>query len=112
MSVEQEAVTQQEIRTAQESLRKVRSRGVRWLLEHVGDDGKPAAADVRNGYYRMPWTFAVVGEREVAARVLSWIERNTLTPEGDLRAGVPREAFVHRWATYPHSLLAQGAWAL
>ncbi|MEV0071728.1 MULTISPECIES: hypothetical protein [unclassified Amycolatopsis] len=109
---DQNAVSEQEIRAAQESLRKVRARGVRWLLDHVADDGKPAAADIRNGYYRMPWVFAVVGEREVAARVLSWIERNTLTAQGDLREGVPREAFVHRWATYPHSLLAHGAWAL
>ncbi|MET7993686.1 hypothetical protein ABZU76_22585 [Amycolatopsis sp. NPDC005232] len=107
-----EVVPEAELETAREGLREVRARGVRWLLDHVGDDGKPAAADLRNGYYRMPWTFALVGEHEVAAQVMSWIERNALTATGDLREGVPREAFTSRWATYPHSLLAQGAWAL
>lgn len=95
-----------------EELRGVRERGRRWLLSHVAADGEPAAARIRNGYYRMPWTLAVLGEREAAARVMGWIERNALTEGGDLREGVPREAFTDRWATYPHSLLAQGAWAL
>jgi hypothetical protein len=95
-----------------EALRGVRERGRGWLLSKVGDDGEPAAARIRNGYYRMPWTLAALGEREAAARVMSWIERNALTADGDLREGVPREAFTDRWATYPHALLAQGAWAL
>jgi hypothetical protein len=95
-----------------DGLRQVRDRGVGWLLAHVDEAGKPAAADIRNGYYRMPWVLAVAGEREKAARVMSWIERNALTAGGDLGEGVPREAFTSRWATYPHSLLAQGAWAL
>ena len=95
-----------------EELRGVRERGRGWLLSKIGEDGEPAAARIRNGYYRMPWVLAVLGEREAAARVMSWIERNALTADGDLREGVPREAFTDRWATYPHSLLAQGAWSL
>lgn len=94
------------------ALREVRERGRGWLLSKVGEDGEPAAARIRNGYYRMPWTLAVLGEREAAARVMSWIERNALTADGDLREGVPREAFTDRWATYPHALIAQGAWTL
>lgn len=95
-----------------DGLRQVRDRGVGWLLAHIDESGKPAAADIRNGYYRLPWVLAVVGERETAAKVLSWVEQNALTAAGDLGQGVPREAFTNRWATYPHSLLAQGAWAL
>jgi hypothetical protein len=95
-----------------ERLRGVRERGREWLLSKVAADGEPAAARVRNGYYRMPWVLAVLGERETAARVMSWIEREALTASGDLRAGIPREAFTERWATYPHSLLAEGAWSL
>ncbi|MBS1861431.1 MAG: hypothetical protein JSS68_06925 [Actinobacteria bacterium] len=95
-----------------EELRQVRERGRGWLLSKIGEDGEPAAAQVRNGYYRMPYVLAVLGEREAAATVMSWIERNALTADGDLREGVPRDAFVDRWATYPHALLAVGAWML
>jgi hypothetical protein len=97
---------------ARDVLARVRDRGVAWLLDHVDEDGRPAGADHRNGYHRVPWTLAVVGERAAAGSVLSWVERTALTPEGDLRPGVPREAWTERCATYPLSLLAQGAWAL
>jgi hypothetical protein len=95
-----------------EALRATRERGRGWLLSKIGPDGEPAAARIRNGYYRMPWVLAVLGEREQAATVMSWIERNALTAAGDLREGIPREAFTDRWSTYPHSLLAEGAWML
>lgn len=95
-----------------EQLRTVQRRGVAWLLAHIRDDGMPAGAEERNGYYRLPWTLAAVGHREVGAAVLSWMERNALTADGDLREGVPRDKFVERSATYPMSIIAQGAWAL
>jgi hypothetical protein len=95
-----------------EQLRTVQSRGVAWLLAHVADDGMPAGAHERNGYYRLPWTLAAAGHRDVGAAVLSWMERNALTDEGDLREGVPRDKFVERSATYPISIIAQGAWVL
>jgi hypothetical protein len=112
MAVSAGSVDQKEIIAARDGLHQVQERGIHWLLDHVSVDGKPAAADLRNGYYRMPWTFALVGERETAAKVMSWIESNALTGDGDLRPGVPREAFTVKWATYPLSLLAQGAWVL
>jgi hypothetical protein len=99
-------------RAAVEKLQHVSSAGVRWLLDHIADTGEPAAAQIRNGYYRLPWTLAAVGERATAARVLSWIEDNALTESGDLRLGPARADFTHRAAAYPLSILAQGAWAL
>jgi hypothetical protein len=100
------------IATAAAQLREVRRKGIAWLLDHIGDDGEPAAWQSRNGYYRLPWTLAVAGEREAAARVLSWIERNALSPEGDLLPGLPRHPFVAAAATYPLTIIAHGAWVL
>jgi hypothetical protein len=97
---------------ARADLTGVRQRGITWLLDHVGPDGAPAGHEIRNGYYRLPWTLAVVGEREAAARVLGWMERNALTPDGDLVAGPPRDAFIQTAATYPLTIMAHGAWLL
>jgi hypothetical protein len=93
-------------------LRAVREKARRWLLDHVEKDGKPVAADEKNAYYRLPWTFINLGERETAARVMSWMEREALTETGDLREGAPRADFTSRGATYPLSLMAHGAWLL
>lgn len=95
---------------ARQQLRDMQELGVRWLLARIGDDGKPAHSDEHHGYYRFPWTLAYVGEREASAAVLSWIETNALTESGDLREGVPRAAWVHGAATYPLTIIAQGAW--
>jgi hypothetical protein len=100
------------IATAAAQLREVRGKGIAWLLDHIGDDGEPAAWQSRNGYYRLPWTLAVAGEREAAARVLSWIERNALSRDGDLLPGLPRHPFVSAAATYPLTIIAHGAWVL
>jgi hypothetical protein len=97
---------------AEAKLRHVRDRGVEWLLNHIADDGEPACANERNGYYRVPWTLALAGEREYAARVLSWVERNALSPDGDLLPGAAQTPFVTTYAPYPLSILAQGAWHL
>lgn len=97
---------------ARASLRAVRDRGVRWLLDHIASDGTPVCADERNGYYRVPWTLAFVGQREAASEVMSWIEREALTRDGDLVPGAAREPWIEACATYPLSIIAQGAWAL
>jgi hypothetical protein len=97
---------------ARDRLRDMRDRAVAWLLERVADDGRPAFADEHHGYYRFPWTLAYVGEREAASAVMAWIEHNTLTDDGDLREGVARAAWVSGAATYPLTLIAQGAWLL
>ena len=98
--------------TARERLRAMRDRATAWLLERIGPGGRPTLADEHHGYYRFPWALAHVGEREAAAAVLGWIERNTLTDDGDLRQGVPRAAWTTAAATYPLSIIACGAWTL
>jgi hypothetical protein len=93
-------------------LRAARAGGVRWLLAHIGGDGEPAGAAEVNAWYRLPWALAVAGAREEAAAVLSWAEREALTPAGDLRPGAAQAPFTTGVATYPLSILAIGAWHL
>lgn len=95
---------------ARAALRLMRDRAVVWLLARLGSDGRPALADEHNGYYRLPWTLAYVGEREAASAVMSWIERHCLTNNGDLRPGPARQAWIEGAATYPLTIIAQGAW--
>lgn len=83
--------------------------GCRWLVHRLGDDGHPGCGHVH--YYRLPWTLALTGYREPASRVLSWIERNALTPDGDLREEA-RVGFQDNWASYPLAIIATGAWHL
>lgn len=85
-------------------------RGVEWMVSRIGSDGNPGAA--HGHYYRVPWALAMSGRRAEASAVLSWVEREVLTTEGDLRAGKPRAGFETRWSTYPLTNLATGAWHL
>lgn len=100
------------ISVALDDLRTMRDKGVQWLLDRIADNGEPAFADQHNGYYRLPWTLAFVGEREAAACVLDWIEKFTLTDGGDLQPGPARASWTTVAATYPLSIIAQGAWLL
>jgi hypothetical protein len=92
--------------------RAARDAGTAWMLERISADGEAVGARERPTYYRIPWTLAVAGERETAGAVLSWAERNALTPDGDLRPGAAQAGFTHRWSSYPLAILALGAWHL
>ena len=76
----------------------------------MDSDGHPGTG--HGHYYRLPWALALIGRRGEAALVLSWIERNALTHDGDLRPGPPRAGFERRWSSYPLANLATGAWHL
>jgi hypothetical protein len=90
----------------------MRARATEWLLAHIDSSGQPAWADEHSGYSRLPWTLAHVGERDAASAVLAFIERHTLTDDGDLQEGPPRDIWVRAGATYPLSMIAHGAWLL
>lgn len=100
------------------SLEASRQRGAAWIISRTGGDGKPVGADRVQMYYRVPWALQVTGHVDVASAVLAWIERNALTPEGDLREGVPRQNWNHpgEWtngaSSYPLGGIAYGAWLL
>jgi hypothetical protein len=93
-----------------DKISKARAAGVRFVVSQIADDGEPLGATT-NHYYRIPWALAIAGEGERAGAVLSWIERNALTADGDLRPDA-REPFVANYASYPLALIAAGAWHL
>ena len=79
------------------------------MLDRVGPDGDPGAHHCH--YYRVPWALALTGHRAEAAAVLSWVERNALEENGDLRPQA-RIGFELAWSSYPLANLATGAWHL
>ncbi len=89
-------------------IRAAHDRGVNWLLSHIEATGKPVGADERNGWGRLPWAFAVAGEREAAARVIAWAERGQISADGGFAPGPARGA--GRFGAYPLAHFAIGAW--
>jgi len=89
------------------------ARGVEWLVDHVGADGAPRCEPSEVGHvYRLPYALLLAGRRGEAARVLSWMERDILDAQGDLRAGPMRDGFDRHWSSYPLALIALAAWHL
>ncbi len=98
-------------------LTAARTSAVEWLVRRVAGDGEPVGASTVNHYYRLPWALAIGGRPEAGSRVLAWIERNALTPSGDLRPGAPQEnwngvGWKRDAASYPLAIIATGAWHL
>lgn len=85
------------------------AHGCRYLLDRIEPSGAPGARHCH--YYRVPWALALSGHRREAAAVLSWVERNALEPNGDLRPEA-RTGFETHWSSYPLANLATGAWHL
>ena len=94
-----------------EQLREVRRRGTAWLLSQVNADGSvgPVEAADRVYYYRIPWTFAVVGRTAEACRKVAWIRRNMFSKKGEVRGPYPLGLFEERYGTYPAANLIYGA---
>jgi hypothetical protein len=84
-------------------------KAVDFLLAHVNDDGSIGEAASGAFYYRVPWAFAVAGESAAAMRVLTWMRKHMLTPQGELAPHV----LPHNWHrsanTYAETCLAYGA---
>jgi len=90
-----------------ERLHRCRASALAWLVPRLGADGRPLVG--ADQCYRLPFVLALVGERERAAAVLSWLERTVLKPDGDLAPGAMRDRFTHKWASYPLANIACGA---
>ena len=67
-----------------------RRRAVTWLLHHVGAVGRPAGADVGNGWARLAWALAISGETAAAASTMDWVLREGIDADGNFRAGPAR----------------------
>ena len=94
-----------------EQLHEVRRKGTDWLLSHVNEDGSvgPVGDADRVYYYRVPWTFAVVGRTAEACRMVEWIRRNMLSEDGDMRGRYPVGMFEEKYGTYPVANFIYGA---
>jgi len=88
-------------------LRASRDRARDWLLDRVGANGRPADADKGNGWSRLPWSFALLGETEKGAAVLEWAGREGLGDDGDFSAGAAYGK--GRFGAYPIGHLTMGA---
>lgn len=91
-----------------------RRKGVEFLLGQIAASGEIAdSGRPRVSYYRLPWALQVAGETAVAARVLDWIERQRLGPDGRFNAATPWDPAANATTnSYPEAILAYGAWLL
>jgi hypothetical protein len=93
-----------------ESFVEARRKGAAFLLRHQNGDGSLGPVDQGIFYYRVPWALAVCGESGAAMRVLEWIRRHMLTPEGEVSGAASPNAGASRQAnTYAETCLAFGA---
>jgi hypothetical protein len=88
-----------------------RAGGVAWLVDRIGDDGRPEGAEIVNAWWRAPWALSVGGAPDAAAAMIGWAEREALTDDGDLRPG-PYGVPGCGSPVYHLSPLAIAAWLL
>lgn len=64
--------------------REGRDRGAAWLMQKLHADGSfgDGPPDVRE-YYKVPVALMVSGESEAAGRLLNWVRKHGMTPDGD-----------------------------
>ena len=84
-------------------------KGTDWLLNFMNADGSIGPVQDRLYYYRVPWTFALMGEVTASSRVLDWISRNMLSPKGAFEGVSPQGGFEHRYGSYALACLIVGA---
>ncbi len=84
-------------------------RGTDWLLAFMNPDGSIGPVQERLYYYRVPWTFVLMGEIKAASRVLDWISRQMFTSEGAVEGVSPQGVFSERYGSYPLACLIVGA---
>jgi hypothetical protein len=98
-----------DIETKLATYRQACRRGTDWLLGFMNADGSIGPVQERLFYYRVPWTFALMGEITPASRVLDWISRHMLTPQGAFEGISPQGIFGERYGSYPLACLLVGA---
>lgn len=89
--------------------REGRDKGCTWLMKKLHADGRfgDGHPDVRE-YYKVPCAFLVCGESEAAGRLLNWVRKHGITPEGDFGPRPP-EGKDEYWYTYTNSWVVIGA---
>ena len=103
-----------DITTSIATYEATRRKGVDFLLASIAPTGEIAdSGRPRVSYYRLPWALQVSGETAAAARVLDWLARERLGPDGRFNAAVPWDPAANATTnSYPETILAYGAWLL
>ncbi len=89
---------------------EARERGARYLVARQGEDG--VIGDPSEGlgsYYKAPWALAASGRTAEGSRLLAWIRRHMLSPEGDLAGDFEREKHLASVHPYPNAWVVCGA---
>lgn len=84
-------------------------RGTDWLLNQMEDTGSVGPVEERLYYYRLPWTFALMGEVAAANRTLDWIRDHMQSDSGAFEGTSPQGIFDERYGSYPLACLLVGA---
>jgi hypothetical protein len=98
-----------DVETGLATYRQACRKGTDWLLAFVNPDGSIGPVQERLFYYRLPWTLALMGETTAAGRLLDWISRQMLTPQGAFEGLSPQGVFAQRYGSYPVACLLVGA---
>ena len=92
-----------------ETYRRACRRGTDWLLRFSNPDGSIGPVQTRLYYYRVPWTFALMGETTAASRKLDWIRQHMFSSAGAFEGMSPQGAFDTLYGSYPLACLIVGA---
>jgi len=112
----QTVYTKDPLGLALDRAKAARERAVAWLKANIDKNGKPIDAEIENGWMRVPWALASVGEYDLATRVVNWAENNNqFTAEGDMnRRGDVNDAAVQMQSklgkAYGLAHYAHGTW--
>jgi hypothetical protein len=97
-----------DVGTIRAALEQTICRSADWLVARIADDGAPQGCDSRNSWWRVPWALALAGRRDAGLALLSWVEREALDGDADLREG-PSRGTIPSSPVYQLSHLAIGA---
>src|SRR5262245_54315991 len=98
---------------------KAINQALRWLRIEQNQDGsygKPEGAFVDlAGYYKSSWAFAIGRNPEAGEKLVGFLEKRLLTPEGDLLTGSDQKksevwAYQNLLWYYMNGWICAGAW--
>ncbi len=92
------------------SYRQAMIRATKWLLSQQANDGQmqPAEHGIAT-YYKVPLAYALMGQIDRAAALISWIQENTFDDEGDFTGHYPRPPLLEHFYPWANSWLICGA---
>ncbi len=91
------------------SCRQAMIRATKWLLSQQENDGRmqPVEHGVAT-YHKVPLAYALMGQIDRAAALISWIEENSYDDEGDFTGHYPRPPLLAHFYPWSNSWLICG----